>query len=74
MNTSTNPIFETKCFVNNSETYTGRFICYVDSGVAFHLPGRGGLVSKKAANRILSLWKSGKTVGEITKETGCDFI
>lgn len=64
----TTEIIETKAMRNGWETFTGRYRLILADGaqvIRFELPGRGGKVSKQAAEKIAQLWQAGKSIGEI---------
>lgn len=66
-------IVETKRMVNNWEEYTGKFVAVValpGDAAHFALPGRGGPVTKRAADKLGELFAAGKSVGEVAKLTG----
>lgn len=66
-----------KCDIFETYTlkgYTCKYRVRLDFDVCFNLPGRGGNVTKKAANKVVMLWNSGKSVKEIIGITGFNIV
>lgn len=54
------------------EKFREHWVIQVRPHTIFVLPGAGGKLTQEYARRIVGMWQAGKTIYEITEQTGCE--